>query len=361
MPCVKWNKKPWQGTEYDIFLQQTIVKWLGVIELNGKPKAWLTAFAMGILLPSLLFSVAEKTWQRANVPQESTETTQQATQQTQPQAVIQETVAVLENDGSVEQTDMDTYLTCVLLGEMPADFDSEALKAQAVVARTYARKRGTTGIKHTGGAVCKDPACCQGYRSEEQFLSGGGTLQSLEKVRTAVADTAGQVLTYNGSLIDATYFSCSGGRTEDALAVWGSDVPYLQAVDSPGEEQATYHTNQITYTAREFASLLGIAPQGQPASWLGAVKRTAGGGVDTMVIAGTTYKGTTLRQALGLRSTAFTIYVAGEKFYITTKGYGHRVGMSQYGAEAMAVSGSSYGEILSHYYPGTTLSRWQQN
>lgn len=319
------------------------------------------AFSMGILLPSLLFSVAEKTWQQANVPQESTQTTQQATQQTQPPSELQETVAVLQNDGSVEQTDMDAYLTGVLLGEMPSDFDPEALKAQAVVARTYARKRGTTGVKHTGGAVCKDPACCQGYRSVEQFLSGGGTQQALEKVRTAVANTAGLVLTYNGTLIEATYFSCSGGRTEDALAVWGSDIPYLQAVDSPGEEQAAYHTDQVIYTAREFAGLLGIAPKEHPASWLGAEKRTAGGGVDTMVIAGITYKGTTLRRLLGLRSTAFSIYAAGEKIYITTKGYGHRVGMSQYGAEAMAVSGSDYRQILSHYYPGTNLSRWQQN
>lgn len=184
---------------------------------------------------------------------------------------------------------------------------------------------------------------------------------SLTKVSDAVNSTQNQVLTYNGRLIEATYFSCSGGRTEDAQAVWGTEIPYLQAVDSPGEEGATYFTDTVKYSAREFAALLGLVPSGSPASWLGAVTYTDGGGVDTMVIAGRVYKGTTLRQKLDLRSTVFSIVPAGNFVHIFTRGFGHRVGMSQYGAEAMAVSGSDYGQILAHYYPGAVLDTYLEN
>ena len=180
----------------------------------------------------------------------------------------------------------------------------------------------------------------------------------LEKVKQAAVATQNQVLTYKGELIEATYFSCSGGRTEDALAVWGTDIPYLQAVDSPGEENATYFVDSSEYSVSEFASLLGVSLL---ACDLGDVTYTNGGGVDTMVIGGKVFSGTEIRQRLGLRSTAFSMYASGERIYISTRGFGHRVGMSQYGAEAMAVRGSGYQEILYHYYPGTQLTVYTRN
>ena len=177
----------------------------------------------------------------------------------------------------------------------------------------------------------------------------------------AVELTDNQVLTYNGELIEATYFSCSGGRTEDAVAVWGTEIPDLQAVDSPGDESATHFVDTAEFSATEFASLLGISPTGSTSSWLGAVTYTDGGGVDTMVIGGKLLSGTEIRQKLGLRSTAFSMHATADKIYISTRGFGHRVGMSQYGAEAMAVRGSDYQEILSHYYPGTQLTVHTRN
>ena len=171
----------------------------------------------------------------------------------------------------------------------------------------------------------------------------------------------GNAVILNCFIQNATYFSCSGGRTEDAAAVWGSDVPYLQATDSP--ESAYYDKTiaTVTFTAAEFSTALGQDLSGSPATWFGSITYTKGGGVDTMVIGGTTYKGTTLRQKLGLRSTAFTMTAVGDHITVTTRGYGHRVGMSQYGAEAMAAQGSTYEQILRHYYKGTELLNWIDN
>ena len=149
-------------------------------------------------------------------------------------------VAVRFADGSIEHMDMDVYLTGVVLAEMPADFETEALKAQAVAARTYTAKAIQSGGKHGNGSICTDSGCCQAYISEESYLTQGGSEENLRKVRRAVLDTAGYVLTYEGELIEATYFACSGGSTEDAAAVWGTDYPYLRAVPSLGEENAAH-------------------------------------------------------------------------------------------------------------------------
>lgn len=315
------------------------------------------AFVMGILLPGLLFSVSEQFIKRpesVQQPESTVAVTEPTLQQPQQQSA---NVAVLLPEGQA-MLNMQDYLTGVLLAEMPVDFDEEALKAQAVVSRTYALRRNTVGNKHPQGAVCTESSCCQAYRSIEDFLSKGGTEQMLNKVTRAVESTRDQVLTYQGALIEATYFSCSGGRTEDALAVWGTDIPYLQAVDSPGEENATHFVDTVKFTVDEFASLLGIPSS---ACKLGAVTYTDGGGVATMVIGNKTFSGIQIRQKLGLRSTAFSMYAAGEEIHISTKGFGHRVGMSQYGAEAMAVRGDDYQKILYHYYPGTQLTVYNRN
>lgn len=277
--------------------------------------------------------------------------------QTQAQKTPVRTILVEQADGTAEEMVLEDYLTGVVLAEMPADFHSEALKAQAVVARTYAMRRLESG-KHEPAAVCMESACCQGYRSERDYLDQGGSVGSVDKVRQAVADTAGQVLTYEGELIDATYFSSSGGWTEAAVEVWGTDVPYLQSVESPGEE-TVYGSDEQTFSAEEFARLLDLSDAGDPEDWFGEVTHTDGGGVDTMQIQGEAFEGTELRRLLGLRSTVFEVEAADGRILITTHGFGHRVGMSQYGAQAMAESGSGYEQILTHYYVGTKLEAWE--
>ena len=306
---------------------------------------WVS-MVMGLVIPGMLLNFAAMVWNRAVASVEA-----------EP---VQQTVSVklpvkVRRVNAVTAEDMDTYLVGVVLQEMPASFEKEALKAQAVVARTYARKAYLKGGKHGDGSVCTDPSCCQAWISEEEYLQQGGTQDAVEKIRAAVMETSGQVLTYEGELIEATYFSCSGGRTEDAVAVWGTEFSYLQAVDSPGEEEASVFTDTVTVSAADLEDKLQISLAGNPGNWVGQITYTNGGGVDTVVLGGKYFTGLELRKKLGLRSTAFSLSASEDGICFTTKGYGHRVGMSQYGTDAMALAGSTYAEILSHYYQGTEL------
>ena len=270
---------------------------------------------------------------------------------------VQEKHAVIHVlfDGTATQMRLEDYLVGVLLGELPADFSMEAKKAQAVVARTYTLRTVQMKNKHSDHAVCTDSNCCQSYISPVQYLENGGTQSALDEATQAVQQTKDVVLTYAGQLIDATYFSCSGGTTETALAVWGSDVPYLQSVTSPGEEIAAHYTDTVKFTLQDFQSRLGVTLNGDHTSWIRDIKYTDGGGVASVTIGERTFTGTQLRSQLQLRSTAFAMTPVGNSIVITTKGFGHRVGMSQYGAQAMALSGNDYEAILRHYYSGAEL------
>ena len=315
-------------------------------------KEWIVAAFLGLVLPGLLFAVTDKRSARGNI----TEIQPSSDIPTETSVQTDRNISVLSDDSEVINMPLNTYLCRVLLREVPASFEMEALKAQAVVARTYTLRRVNEKQKHERAALCTDPSCCQGYCEEVEYLQNGGTQQDIDRIVAAVTDTAQQVLLYDDELIEATYFSCSGGKTEDAVAVWGADIPYLISVDSPGEEGAAHFTDTETLTSKEFAEKLGYTPPGVPGSWIGNVSYTQGGGVDTIRIGEREFTGTQMRSLLGLRSTAFVVSVVGNTVTVTTKGYGHRVGMSQYGAEAMAVNGANYADILAHYYRGTTLS-----
>lgn len=308
-----------------------------------KCKYMIYVLCLTVLVPALIVSLTLRGYTRQDIPQTPT-----AEAEKEKESVY---VTVLMND-TVKSMELETYITGVVLAEMPATFHTEALKAQSVVARTFTLKRATSAAKHRDADVCTDYTCCQAYCSAEEYLGKGGTQSDLNKILDAVLSTQGQVLLFQGEFIEATYFSCSGGRTEDAVAVWGSDIPYLRAVDSPGEEAASHYTDTVSFSLQEFCHLLDL-PNEQVS--IGKITYTEGEGVDTIELNESTYKGTTIRSRLGLRSTAFVITVVGKNVIITTKGFGHRVGMSQYGADAMAEQGSSYGEILTHYYTGTEL------
>lgn len=318
-------------------------------------KEFLIALFMGLFLPWIVLWIVVGIQNAGTEPAETQTQPPQSEVTEASQSASQLQMYLRGTDGTVTAMEMDEYLVGVVLAEMPADFEQEAQKAQAVVARTFTQKAVVTGGKHGDSSVCTDPACCQAYISEDAYLEKGGDGSAVERVRSAVMATSGYVLTYEGELIEATYFSCSGGSTEDAVAVWGTEFPYLRAVESPGEENAAHYTDTVTFTKSEFAGALGVTLSGSPGSWVGPVTYTAGGGVNTMVIGGKEFKGTQLRSLLGLRSTAFTISAEESAVTIVTKGFGHRVGMSQYGADAMAASGSAYQEILAYYYQGTTL------
>ena len=316
-----------------------------------------SSLTMGLVVPGMILNYAA-----AFLPQEQADSVRPVASvsadmaQSGSEPKIAMTMRLNTGGETWQEQSMDDYLVCVLLAEMPAWFESEALKAQAVVARTYAAKAELTGGKHGNGSVCTQSVCCQAYITEEDYLMNGGTEANVEKVRLAVTQTSGKILCYQGQPIEATYFSCSGGKTEDAAAVWGTDYPYLRAVNSPGEENAAHYTDTYRFSKEEFASALGITAEGDLKDWLGAATYTAGNGIAQMTIGGKQFSGTQLRQLLNLRSTVITMAVDGQWLTVTTMGYGHRVGMSQYGADAMAVAGSNYQEILSHYYPETELT-----
>lgn len=321
----------------------------------------LLAAVLGLILPTLVLEAALRLEDsRSPVATVAPENTHSATTSTAAQIEGQaQSILLRQGDGQVVEMPLEEYLVGVILAELPASFELEAKKAQAVVARTYTWKAYSTVGKHGDGSVCTDSACCQAYLSPGTYLEKGGTEAGVESARAAVSETAGTVLIYDGNLIEATYFSCSGGSTEDAVAVWGTDYPYLRATDSPGEEGAAHYTDTVAFSKEELEEALGVSLGEDPESWVGFTTYTAGGGVNTMRVGGKDFPGTELRRLLGLRSTAFTVSADDDGVTIVTRGYGHRVGMSQYGADAMAAGGSNYGEILAYYYRGTELAQLQ--
>ena len=320
--------------------------------MNSKRYVVVLSLLLGVFFPSFLFSVIQKCF-----PLENTEVTSTQCSTNSSEAALK--ISVLIDDEQVDEMEIDEYLIAVVLREMPASFELEALKAQAVVSRTYALRRLEGYSKHDNAAVCTDSACCQGYIAPENYVANGGDEKMIDRVRNAVHATSGQVLVFDGELIDATYFSCSGGRTEDAQAVWGADVPYLQSIESPGEEKADHYVDTVKFSVSDFLKMLELNDVGDKTVDISDLTYTAGSGVDKLTINGKQMLGTKLRKILNLRSTMFSITVVGDTVTITTKGYGHRVGMSQYGAEAMAVSGSNFQDILFHYYQGTQLVTYE--
>ncbi|WP_157109721.1 stage II sporulation protein D [Thermanaeromonas toyohensis] len=275
--------------------------------------------------------------------------------------------------GEVIVLPLETYVAGVVAGEMPAEFELEALKAQAVAARTYTLKkieeaRAKPDSKHPQADLCTDPSHCQAWVPEGVLRQKYGFWRGLryeKKIRQAVEATRGLVLTYQGELIVPVYHSNSGGRTESAAAVWGYDIPYLQSVPSPWDREAPRFRNTVTFTLAELDQKLGVNLSVVPAAALippkgQAIKveeYTPTGRIKTIKIGNKTFKGTELRQLLGLSSTDFTWQVQGDRITFISVGNGHGVGLSQYGANGMAKEGKNFLDILYHYYRGVKVEK----
>ena len=278
-----------------------------------------------------------------------------------PKAAPPRMLRVLHGDEPREEA-LEDYLVGVVAAEMPADFEPEALKAQAVAARSYALYCAESGRHGDRAEVCTDYRCCQAWKSVEEMQSGWGAdfERCLAKIKAAVDATAGEHLRYEGQAVFAAFHSSSAGFTEACGAIW-SDLPYLVSVPSPEDaERVPNYVSVVELSPLDFRdTLLHACPEadftGGPESWIGDVLRDGSGRVETAVLGGAHYAGTQLRSLFSLRSTAFTLDWDGELFRFTVTGFGHGVGMSQYGAEVMAADGADYAEILAHYYPGTEL------
>ena len=271
------------------------------------------------------------------------------------------TLRILGSDGQVTEMDMNQYLWGVVAAEMPASFEEESLKAQAVAARTYALNKGPTS-NHPDADLCTDYNCCQAWiaRADAQSNWGDRAVTYTNKITAAVAETGNQVILYEGQLIDAVFHSSSASATQDAVEVWGNSVPYLQSVDSPEGENVPNYQSQATLSSQEFQDLfLEARPEadlsGDPSGWFSQPVENSAGGVASVDLGGVTLTGSEVRTLFGLRSASFSVSWDGEAFTFDVTGFGHGVGMSQYGADAMAVAGSTYTEILQHYYTGVTV------
>lgn len=260
-------------------------------------------------------------------------------------------ITVYRSNGSVINLNMTDYLIGVVSSEMPASFNLEALKAQSVLARTYALKAKQTGKKLT------DTVSTQSYIDMDQMKNKWGNSFNTyyNKIKNAVENTNGEYLSYNGNYIEALYHSTNNGKTESSLDVFGNYYPYLISVSSEYDKNASSYLRTINMSLDTISNKLGLSLNND--SVINILSYTDGGNIKEININGNNFSGKKVRELLGLRSADFDISISDNNANITTRGYGHGVGMSQYGANGMANAGYSYKNILSHYYPGTTLTK----
>ncbi len=322
--------------------------------------------AAGALLPLALFLFLTLRLRSdpapAPEPLPTPEATEAPTPSPAPGPDRQRRVTLLTEEGELSIT-MEDYLFGVVAAEMPASFPLEALKAQAVAARTDTVWRQNGHSPHPAGVCCADPGCCKAYLAPEELRErwGGDYERWSACIAQAVDETDGEVLTWEGEPIFAAFHAASCGRTEDSENVWPAALPYLRSV--PTREDAAQvpgFRREAEFTLEEFRDrVLEKYPaadlSGSPEGWIGAEERSEGGRLISLRIGGVPLSGTELRRLFSLRSTAFSLDCAEGMFVFSVTGFGHGVGMSQYGAMVMAREGADYRQILAHYYPGAEL------
>ena len=257
---------------------------------------------------------------------------------------------------TVENINMEDYLVGVVSSEVPVSFEKEAIKAQAVAARTYALKQMEN--RQNESYDVKDDTSSQVYKSNEELKNIWKDKydENINKIKNAINETKGQYLTYDNKIIYAFFFSTSNGKTEDNKDVFGQDLPYLKSVDSSFDENETSNFKmEKTIPLSEFYQKLGINYDDNLN--ISNIELTSSGRIKNITINNNTFKGVDVRSKLSLRSTDFKIEKKDNNVVITTKGYGHGVGMSQYGANALAKQNKNYEEILKYYYKGTNTQK----
>ena len=259
-------------------------------------------------------------------------------------------VTIYRSNGTIINVELEDYLIGVVAAEMPASFNMEALKAQAVLARTYTLKSIKTG------KILTDNSTTQNYKDDNELKNiwGNNYNTYINKVKNAVESTKGLYLSYNNDYIEAVYHSTSNGKTENSVYVWGNSFPYLVSVDSPYDNTNKTFLSTIFLNNETLTNKLGQVITSE--TIYNIITRNESGRVDSIAIDNIIYTGVELRNKLGLRSTDFEIEIVDNGVNFITKGYGHGVGMSQYGANGMANNGYNFKEILTHYYTGVSIN-----
>ena len=282
-------------------------------------------------------------------------------QQPENKADIQTTIQVYRHSQkTVETVALEDYVAGVVAAEMPADLELEALKAQALTARTFIVKALTAKTKKEipEGADITDTVNDQVYLSDKELKAAWGNKYNanIKKIKEAVSATKGQLLTYEEELITPSFFSTSNGYTENSEDYWPNALPYLRSVASPWDEKSPTYLSETTLSMSEFERLLNVEV-GSNEDIGKIISRTEGKRIGEIEIGGKRLTGKKVRELLGLRSSDFSWYKKGDQVVITTKGYGHGVGMSQYGANGMAESGKTYKDIIAYYYKDVKISQ----
>lgn len=265
-----------------------------------------------------------------------------------------------------EKMDIETFLYGVVASEMSSDFSEEALKAQAVAARTYIIYKIENNITqgHNGADICTNSNHCQAYASYEELKNKKGDewiKNSYPKIKQAVDDTKGHILTYDNKAILPLYFSTSSGKTENSEEVFSAQYPYLKSVSSPYEEQSPKYYTEKKINKNDFVNLLkknysSISISSENLNnTVKILDRTTAGSVNTIQVGNKKITGRNMRTIFGLNSSNFDLGFNGDTVIFKVKGYGHGVGMSQWGAEGMAQKNYKYDEILFHYYTDTQI------
>lgn len=272
------------------------------------------------------------------------------------------TISVFMTDSSeVTEMDMRDYIIGVVAAEVPASYATEAIKAQAIVAQTYAEYRKKHPDRTISGDISDDSSKHQGYMTKAEMKEKWGEAYEsyLTKIEDAVDSVAGKVILYENEPVMAAYHAISSGKTESAKNIWGEDIPYLQTADSEWDTYSSRYTSEVRLTAAEVKNIMKTQKNADFDSpeeeWIGIKKKTDNGTVLEVMICGVDLTGIKARELFTLRSPVFeTEYKDGE-FIFTVSGYGHGVGMSQNGANCMAKEGKTAEEIIKHYYSGVTI------
>jgi stage II sporulation protein D len=260
--------------------------------------------------------------------------------------------------GEVEQVNIDEYLCNVVSAEMPADYEIEALKAQAIVARTYTIYK-ILNKKHENADICDDSTCCQAWISKDDRLARWEESKresNWQKICDAVNDTKGKIITYNNVPINAFFHSNSGGITEIPVNVWGgTGYPYLQSVETSGEDAYTQYSSEVVLKQEELLEKLkekysDISIDFSNEDDIKILEYTEGNRIKTIKFGNHEVSGVEVRSLLGLRSANFEVIREGDSIKFSVKGYGHGVGMSQTGADSLAKQGKNADEIIKHFY-----------
>ena len=299
--------------------------------------------------------------------QTATEPQEQNTQIESNNSTKFSVVKLLHADtGQIEEIPIDTYLYGVVSAEMPADFEMEALKAQAIVARTYTiYKANTNQLKHGEANICDKSTCCQAWISKQDRLARWEEdvkQTNWEKIVNAVDSTKGKIITYDGEPINAFFHSNSGGATEVPLNVWGgSGYPYLQTVETAGEDAYSQYSSEVEYTQEELLQKLkdnfsNVEINFEIPEDILILERTQGNRVQSVKFGSITMSGVEARNIFKLRSANFTIEQKDGKIKFKVIGYGHGVGMSQTGADSLAKQGKTAEDIIKHYYTGVEIT-----